>query len=362
VTTPTTPPLPLPATRPASQETPQPSRWVRLRTRLEPTIAFLRRYGTILWLALIVVAGIYVVTQQRDELVETWHLIRTANPRWIGGILFLEVFSFVAMAAVYGLVLAQLGYRVGLPLLVSLHLQRAVVSGLTPMGGPASVVVFIHRLRQRGIPPQDSLLATFIKSATGHLAFLLILLPALFVKRPTLIMMLGATAIFGTVVVMFTVIAWVIQGRALPTWMFRYTPRKLLRILVQLRQHELSLVRMVPPLGILILFRLSGILTLWASLRAVGWNGGLVEPITAYVVGAILYGIAPLFQGLGIVEVGTAITLQRLGVPATMAVSATLISRILGLWLPLAIGVAAQFLEALWKRWRGSTGIAPSSH
>ena len=168
----------------------------------------------------------------------------------------------------------------------------------------------------------------------------------------TLIMMLGATAILATVVVMFTIIAWVIQGRRLPVWMFRYTPRRLLRILVQLRQHNLSLIRMVPPLGILVLFRLSGILTIWAALRAVGWDGGLVEPITAYVVGAILYGAAPLFQGLGIVEVGTALTLQRLGVPATMAVSATLISRILGLWLPLAIGVVAQFLEALWARWK----------
>lgn len=346
--------------RAASPAARQPSRWIRLRTRLDPAIAFLRRYGTVLWLGLIVVAAIYVVTQQRDELVETWTLIRTASPRWIGGILALELFSFVAMAAVYGLVLAQLGYRVGLPLMISLHLQRAVVSGLTPMGGPTSVVVFIHRLRQRGIPPQDSLLATFIKSATGHLAFLLILVPALFVKRPTLIMMLGATAILATVIVMFTIIAWVIQGRRLPAWMFRYTPRRLLRILVQLRQHELSPVRMLPALGILVLFRLSGIFTLWASLRAVGWDGGLVEPMTAYVVGAILYGVAPLFQGLGIVEVGTALTLQRLGVPAPMAVGSTLISRILGLWLPLAIGVAAQFFEALWRRRHAVPGVSPS--
>lgn len=346
----TTPPLPLPTTKASARIEPATSRWSRFRTRIDPVLTFLRRYGTLLWLALIVVAGIVVVTQQRDELRDTWHLIRTANPQWITGILALEVFSFVAMAVVYGLVLAQLGHHVGLPLLISLHLQRAVVSGLTPMGGPTSVVVFVHRLRQRGVSAPDALLASFIKSATGHLAFLIVLAPALFVERPTAIMVLGATAILCTVVVMFTIIAWVIQGRRLPGWVFRYTPRRLLRILVQLRQHDISLRGMVPSLAILVLFRLSGILTVWASLRAVGWDGGLVEPITAYVVGAILYGAAPLFQGLGVVEVGTALTLQRLGVPATMAISATLISRILGLWLPLAIGVVAQFLEALWRR------------
>ncbi|MGB3329690.1 MAG: lysylphosphatidylglycerol synthase transmembrane domain-containing protein [Thermomicrobiales bacterium] len=358
--TPSPPPSVSGAHRAARDDRPR-SRWERLRARLEPVLAFLRRYGTLLWLGLIVAAAIYVVTQQRQELIDTWNLIRSADPRWIGGILALEIISFVAMAAVYGLVLAQLGYRVGLPLMVSLHLQRAVVSGLTPMGGPTSVVVFIHRLRQQGIPPQDSLLATFIKSATGHIAFLIILIPALFVKRPTLIMMLGAAAILATVLVMLTIIAWVIQRRPLPAWMFRYTPRKLLRILVQLRQHHISLLGMVTPLGILVLFRLSGVLTLWASLHAVGWEGGLVEPITAYVVGAILYGAAPLFQGLGIVELGTAITLERLGVPAPIAVSGALISRILGFWLPLAIGVITQFLEAMWKRRQSAREMA-SSH
>ncbi|MGC4192763.1 MAG: lysylphosphatidylglycerol synthase transmembrane domain-containing protein [Thermomicrobiales bacterium] len=355
------PPLPIPSPGPTTEGALQQSRWIRLRAQARPVIVFLRRYGVMLWLALIVVAGIYIVTQQRDELAETWDLICTANPRWIAGILGLEVFSFVAMAAVYGLALAQLGHRVGLPLLIVLHLQRSVVSGLTPMGGPTSVVVFVVRLRQRGIPPQDSLLATFVKSALGHLAFLCILIPALFVRRPTAILVLGMTGLLALVIAMFTVIAWVIRGHRLPKWMFRFTPRRLLRVLVSLRQHSLSPMRLIWPLAILILFRLSGVLTLWASLRAVGWNGGLVEPIAAYAVGAILYGAAPILQGFGIVEIGTAIALQRVGVPTTMAVSATLISRILGQWLPLTIGIVEQFIEALWRRWRTNPESPTSS-
>lgn len=297
------------------------------------------------------VAGVYVVTQQRDELNETWRLIRDADLRWIGLILVLEVVSFVTMAGVYGLVLAQLGHRVSLLVMVSLHLQRVVISGLTPMGGPTSALVVIHRLRQRGIPVQDSLLATFIKSATGHIAFLLILLPALFVRRPTAIMLIGVVGLLVMVSVMLAIIVWIVQGRRLPTWIFRFTPRSLLRILVQLRQHTIVPIRMLPSLGVLVLFRVSGVVTLWAALRAVGWESGLVEPVTAYAVGAVLYGLTPIFQGLGVVEVGTALALERLGVPASMAIGATLIARVLGLWLPMSIGVVAQFAEALWRRW-----------
>jgi len=304
----------------------------------------------VLWLALIVVAGIYVVARQRDELAETWRLIRHADPWWIGVILALEVVSFVTMAGVYGMVLAQLGHRVTLLLMVRLHLQRVVISGLTPFGGPTSALVVIHRLRQRGIPVQDSLLATFIKSATGHIAFLLILIPALFVRRPTAIMLFGTVGLLLMVAAMLTIIVWIVQGRRLPTWVFRFTPRRLLRVLVQLRQHTITPIRLLPSLGVLVLFRLSGIVTLWAALRAVGWESGPIEPLTAYAVGAVLYGLTPFFQGLGVVEVGTALALERLGVPVPMAIGATLIARVLGLWLPMAIGVVAQFVEALWRR------------
>ncbi|HEU0163721.1 MAG TPA: hypothetical protein VFQ54_01680, partial [Thermomicrobiales bacterium] len=83
-------------------------------------------------------------------------------------------------------------------------------------------------------------------------------------------------------------------------------------------------------------------------------------PLTVYVISVIFIVMAPLFQGIGIVDVGIVIALERLGVPATMAISSTLISRILGLWLPLAIGILTQFVEAWWSRRRTARSHSPA--
>jgi uncharacterized protein (TIRG00374 family) len=330
-------------------------------SRFKLFLAFLKRYGTAIWLAAILVLAIYVGTRQQDELAKTWDLMIGADPLWIATILVLEILCFVLISAVYGLVLRQFGHEVSLALMVSLHLQRAVINGLTPMGGASSVVVFVHRLRQRGVPPADSLLAAFIKSVSGHVAFLLILLPALFLERPTLLMVVSAICVIVLVGVMLTILSLVMRRHRLPKALISRIPRKGLRVLAQLRSHTLSPRAFVLPMILLVAFKFAGVMTLWLSLGAVGWEGGLVVPLTAYVVGVIFLVMAPIFQGIGIVDVGIALALERLGVPASIAISSTLISRILGLWLPVAIGILTQFAEAYLARRRAERNPQPVS-
>jgi len=322
---------------------------------------FFRRYGTFIWLIIMVALAIWVVTRQRDDLAETWDLTINANPWWIVAILFLEALCFVLISAVYGLVLRELGYKLSLWLMISLHLQRAVINGLTPLGGASSVVVFVHRLRQKGVPPADSLLATFIKSVSGHVAFLMILVPALFLERPTTLMLVSTAFVVTLVVGMLTFLALVMQRRRIPRQVTSRIPRKGLRAIAQLRRHRIGPRALAWPMLLLIFFKFSGVLTLWFSLRAVGWDGGFVVPLTAYVIGVILVVMAPLFQGLGIVDVGIAVALERLGVPAPIAISSTLISRVLGLWLPLAIGILTQFIEAYIARRQAARSPIPAA-
>src|SRR5665811_1569449 len=121
--------------------------------------------------------------------------------------------------------------------------RRVVVGAITPIGGPSSMLIFVHRLRQRGVRPADALLTVSIKSVIGNFAFLLLL---------------------------------------------------------------------------------------------------------AYVVGMVFLLVAPVFQGIGFVEVSMALALEHLGVPAAAAVSATLLCRVGELWLPLLAGIVVQL-----------TGMAP---
>lgn len=327
-------------------------------TALRAAGRFLRRYGTIVWLAILLPLAIWFGYRQRADLAKTWDLMLHANPGWIISVLVLEVIAFVLMAAVYGLVLRHMGHAVRLSLLVNIHLQRVVVGAVTPMGGPSSVVVFVHRLRQRGIKPSDSLLAAAIKSVTGHVAFLLLLLPALLLQDPTPLMLLSAACISVLVIAMATGLRLVLRRQKPPAFILHRLPRRGLRLLAQLRQHEIHIRALILPFAYSLVIKASGVLTLWFCLRAVGFHGGFGIALTAYVIGIIFGVMAPVFQGFGIVEIGMAVALQKMGVPAPMAVGATLLSRMMGLWVPLSIGILVQFVDAMLARWRAR--MAPS--
>jgi hypothetical protein len=93
--------------------------------------------------------------------------------------------------------------------------------------------------------------------------------------------------------------------------------------------------------------KLGGVVMLFIALRAVGQAPDIQVPLMAYVVGMVFLLVAPVFQGIGVVEVSMAVALQHLGVPPAAAGSATLLTRVGELWLPLVTGVVMQLSELL---------------
>jgi uncharacterized membrane protein YbhN (UPF0104 family) len=96
--------------------------------------------------------------------------------------------------------------------------------------------------------------------------------------------------------------------------------------------------------------KLAGVLMLFFALRAVGHHPDIQVPLMAYVVGMVFLMVAPVFQGIGFVEVSMAVALQKLGVPAPAAIGATLLCRAGELWLPLMAGIAFQSIETISQR------------
>jgi uncharacterized protein (TIRG00374 family) len=81
------------------------------------------------------------------------------------------------------------------------------------------------------------------------------------------------------------------------------------------------------------------ILTLYASLRALGTEAGLATCLIAYILAAIAVTLGPIPLGLGSFEVVCTSTLRLLGVPIEPALAGTLLLRVLILWLPLVPGL-----------------------
>jgi uncharacterized membrane protein YbhN (UPF0104 family) len=79
--------------------------------------------------------------------------------------------------------------------------------------------------------------------------------------------------------------------------------------------------------------------TLWASFHALGLPVAYGTAFIALVMASIVVTLGPVPLGLGTFEATSTATLRLLGVPVEAAFAATMLLRILTLWLPLLPGL-----------------------
>jgi len=307
-----------------------------------------------LWLLLILGLTVYFGVSQKAEVARIRDTITGARYEWILALIGLEIVILALVAGAYRSLLRKLGHKIRLDTLVGVHLKRVVVGTVTPVGGPSSVLIFVHALRSRGVRPADALLAVSIKSVIGNIAFLILLVPVLFVQEPSALLIAGTGGLILLVAATAGILALALRSTKPPTWFLSRLPRKGLKFLAQIRSHNISIPALGGPFAIMMATKLAGVMMLFIALRAVGHSPDIQVPLMAYVVGMVFLMVAPVFQGIGFVEVSMAVALQKLGVPPAAAIGATLLTRAGELWLPLAAGIAFQAFETLSNRFKAS--------
>ena len=327
---------------------------------LHPAGRFLKRYGAYLWLVLVLSFTVWFGWRQQAEIRDIWTSLRNADPTWIAALVGLEIGILALIAITYRSLLLRLGHQVGFSSLVNVHLQRVVVGTVTPVGGPSSMVIFVHRLRQRGVNPADALLTVSIKSVIGNLAFLILLLPVLFVQKPSTLLLLSTGGLILLVASMAWLLYTALSGKKPPQWLLHRIPRRGLRFLAEVRMHKISPGQLVRPFIYMLATKLGGVVMLFIALKAVGQAPDIQVPLMAYVVGMVFLLVAPVFQGIGVVEVSMAVALQQMGIPPAAAVSATLLTRVGELWLPLLTGVLIQMSDMVRHRHQEPVAVAGS--
>lgn len=321
----------------------------------------LGRYGAWIWLSLVLVFTVWFGWRQQAEIRNIWESLRNADPTWIAALVGLEIGILALIAITYRSLLLRLGHSVDVPSLVNVHLQRVVVGTVTPVGGPSSMLIFVHRLRQRGIKPADALLTVSIKSVIGNFAFLVLLLPVLFVQKPSTLLLMSTGGLIVLVLSMGWLLHTALSGKKPPRWVLRRIPRKGLRFLAEVRMHKIAPSSLIQPFIYMLATKLGGVVMLFIALKAVGHSPDIQVPLMAYVVGMVFLLVAPVFQGIGVVEVSMAVALQQMGIPPAAAVSATLLTRVGELWLPLLTGIAMQLGEMIRNREQEPEPIAAGS-
>jgi uncharacterized membrane protein YbhN (UPF0104 family) len=303
-----------------------------------------RRYGVLVLVVLLAGFLTLFVYRGRGEIAQALSLLRTINLLWIVPLFALQALVITFAALMYRGVLQRLGHRVGMLMLADVQLQRVLVGSVTPIGGPPSLYVMIRRLGQRGIPAGDVLMATSARSFAMLGGFGLIVPAALLFQRPNTAMLVASLILLSLLAGLGTGFGMVCRGWTIPGPIARRLPDRLDGFLQSIREQQIGVRDLVRPvlIGMSVHVVMAGML--FASLHAVGYQPAVDMVLVGYVAGNLMVLVAPVFRGVGMVELAMALALQRAGVPAVEAVGAALLYRLGDLWLPI---MAASVIQAI---------------
>lgn len=288
-------------------------------------------------LALLIIAVYVVFTQMKpDEMIRA---VKNAN-FWYGAVCLL--FSFLAWV---GSAITLGGFmdrdkRNPAGLICSQMAQGFAAVSMPAGIGPA--FVNLQFLRKSGY---RNTVATAIMSAVwavqAAITVVLLLVIGIFTGRNTLsgmiptntlIIVIAVVALVLSVAMLIPPIRKIVIDRLLP--LVKSYARSLLETLTQPRELLTGII------GALILNIATG-LGFWAALLAFGQQTNPIETIFVFLLANTLGSAVPTPGGLGAVEAALSVAFTAIGIPSTIAVSATLLYRIAFYWLRIPIGALA---------------------
>jgi uncharacterized membrane protein YbhN (UPF0104 family) len=307
------------------------------------------------------VAIAVVVVTLAPGLGELRRRFAQAQPGWIVVGCAFEVLSVLSYVPAFRAVFCKrmswgTSYKIGV--------AEEGAGALFPLGGAGSLALGVWALRRGGMPVDEI--------ARKTVAFFLL------TSAPSVVMLflLGAglaTGIFpGDGGLVLTVVPAVVAAGAIAATLalrrlarasearvrrqgeasrwFRLAPALL--ALADGVEEALHQLREADPLLLvgLVGFLVFDQLAFWASFRAVGASPDLAVIWLAYLIGQLGNWI-PVPGGIGGVELGLVGALVVFGLPAVTAASAVLLYRVIELWIPAVMGIAAfSQLRRLLKR------------
>jgi phosphatidylglycerol lysyltransferase len=321
-----------------------------------------RRTDIRVWAALFVaLAGIFLWAD-RAEIGRTARSLRAADPWWLAGLILFALVIQWLFALFYVQLLRLTRHRVPICAVAEAQLQRHAVATVMPVGIAPATVLFVRKLKEHGVPEDDSLLSLVLFSTLGHSSLVIYAIPvllwlALHQGLPTLFVM-GIAALSLVAAAVLALTLFLLRASARQSRFERKLPSRFITFVSAAKVHQIGIRSFIPPSLTALAIDGVGIAMLFAALQAVGERPSIGVAVAGYVVGTIFLVLSPAFQGLGLVEVSIVVVLERLGISRGHAASATLLFRAGELWLPLALGIAVQ--ARMQPRLRGAPASLPA--
>jgi uncharacterized protein (TIRG00374 family) len=275
-----------------------------------------------------------------------------AQPVWIGIACTFEVLSVLAYVPAFRAVFCR---RMSWATSYKIAVAEEGAGSLFPLGGAGSLALGVWALRRGGMPGEEiarKTVAFFLLTSAVPVAMLLLLgaglATGILLGRGggLLLTVLPAVIAAGAIV---ATLALRKLGRRAEAWVRRRgVGSRFARLAPALSAmsdgidealHQLTQADPLLLVG-LVGFLVFDMLTFWASFRAVGASPELAPIGMAYLIGQ-LGNWLPVPGGIGGTELGLVGALILYGLPALTATAAVLLYRVIELWIPAVLGIAA---------------------
>jgi uncharacterized protein (TIRG00374 family) len=300
------------------------------------------------FVGLLIVAALVAAVLHWGELRNFVAIAEQARPGWLLAAVALQLTTYVSVALGWRAVLCRGDRRTPrMGSLLRIALSKLFADQALPTAGMGGNVLLVDQLIARGVERGTAvaaLLISMIGFYAAYLGFALLALFLLWLHGRATPFMVGFVTTFVLVAVAIPALALWLRGRGsrpLPAIVERIRPiRQLLETVAQapsglLRDRPLLLKVTAWNAAIFA----ADILTLFACLRATGSPGSLSSALIAFILASMAVTLGPIPLGLGSFELVCTSSLRLLGVPIEPALTATLMLRMLTLWLPLMPGL-----------------------
>lgn len=314
-----------------------------------------------------IVALTLLIVFSWDQIVEAFKDFDSLNIWALAAMIPIQLFGYYALARMYKDFFKSQGDDVPMKEMYKLGLELNFVNNIFPSGGVSGFSYMSIRMKSLGVTTAKSTLAQLIRFALTFISFLTLLLLALFMlsvgHNANPFIVLVATSIilltvFGTVIGAY-IISKPSRIKAFVTWLPKAINKTVKFLHITTKDNVLDISKVEKTLEDLhqdyallkqdkdlikrlltwaLLLNIAEVLTVYAVYVALGTlvNPGAV--IIAYAVANFAGLIAVLPGGVGIYEGLMTATLASAGVPRGLALSATVIYRVVSMVLFLPIG------------------------
>ncbi len=337
-------------------------------------MAWLRRHWRLL-LGVVVVLGLAAfVVAERRELLEVFRLVRTSNPFWILGALLVQGLVYYCFAAVYWRSLQLLGYHVRLLSLYGVSFIAIFLGRVFPAGGTSTFAFLLFQLRRRGIPDGIGAVAVTLDGLSYLLAFFVLLTGGfvyLFTHGELKVNQVIVVALLSFAIMILGMYVWglsrdrplltkhAIGLKDLAARLLRrnWSDTSVLAFIAELYEGAALIGRDRSGFFQLVVLQVVALLLDCVTLLLLFWALGVWPHFSVVLLG---YSLAYFFStisslpgGGGTFEALMVVTMTNLGVEAAVALSVTLLYRLLAFWLPLLVS------SVIYRRVHYHTGAPP---